>query len=63
MSNGTFAMSYREQNGDWFYIPTDPEARKWRGPYPTQVYMERAACGELGEDVMIHRTTVNGPNK
>lgn len=59
----TFAMSFRTPEGDWWFIPTDPEARKWRGPYPTDVHMMRAAVSELGDEVIVTRTTVNGPHK
>lgn len=59
----TFAMSFREPNGNWFYLPTEPEARKWRGPYQNDMQMMRAATIELGNDVVVIRTTVNGPNK
>jgi hypothetical protein len=57
----TFALSYRNHGGEYFYIPTCPQpARNWRGPYPTEAMMQRAMRDELGEDVTEKRTTVNG---
>ena len=53
MTTRTCALAYISRDRQYYYIPTEPEARKWRGPYQTQDKMERAVCSELGRDVHI----------
>jgi hypothetical protein len=53
----TFALSYRN-GAEYFFIPTVPPARDWRGPYPTESIMQRAMRSELGDDVAETRTVV-----
>ena len=53
MTARTCALAYISRDRLYYYIPTQPEARKWRGPYPNQDKMERAVCSELGRDVHI----------
>jgi hypothetical protein len=58
-----FAVSFSE-GGGWYFIPTCPHpARSWRGPYASPEAMDRACIAELGANVTIIQTTVNGPNK
>jgi hypothetical protein len=64
VSDDTYALSHRRHDGTYFYIPTYPRpATKWRGPYPTESMMQRAMRDELGDDVVEHRTAVNGYDK
>jgi hypothetical protein len=52
----TYALSYRNRGGEYFYIQTCPNpARNWRGPYPTEAMMQRAMRDELGEGVVARR--------
>jgi hypothetical protein len=53
----TFALSYRDHDGAHYYLPTQPEARKWRGPFPNEHVMQRAMKNELGGGVIETRTT------
>jgi hypothetical protein len=58
-----FAMTFKEA-GSWYFIPTCPHpARSWRGPFGGEQAMERACIAELGADVTMTRTMVNGPTK
>jgi hypothetical protein len=52
-----FALSYR-RGADYYFIPTVPAARNWRGPYPTEAVMQRALRDELGENAVETRTLV-----
>lgn len=53
----TFALSYRDPvSGWWWFIPTVPAARKWRGPHATVAGMQAKAQGELGDGVTIIET-------
>ena len=53
MTARTCALAYISRGSTVLLHPTEPEARKWRGPYPNQDKMERAVCSELGRDVHI----------
>ena len=56
-ADDTFALAYRDPaNGQWWFIPTVPVARSWRGPFPNQVAMSTAARAELGAGVTIFET-------
>ena len=58
-----FAMTFKQSDG-WYFIPTCPQpGRSWRGPFSGEQAMERACIAELGVDVTMIRTTVNGPIK
>lgn len=48
---------------EWWFIATDPEWRKWRGPFASIEAMERAEIAALGELPQNTRTKVNGPIK
>jgi hypothetical protein len=53
-----FALTYRD-GGEFFYLPTCPQpAKKWRGPFPNEMTMQRAMRDELGEDIADTRTIV-----
>jgi hypothetical protein len=56
------ALHYARKGEHW-YIPTNPPARNWRGPYPSREATTRAAETELGADVCVTTTTVNGRQK
>jgi hypothetical protein len=58
VSNDTFALSYRDRDSAFFFIPTVPPARKWRGPFQNEFLMQRAMESELGADVTDIRTTM-----
>jgi hypothetical protein len=52
-----FALSYRDPaNGQWFFIPTVPPARRWRGPFPRKEAMRQEAQKALGVSVTITET-------
>jgi len=36
------------QTREWFYLPTDPERKRWRGPFNGIDAMRRAMVNELG---------------
>ena len=56
-ADDTFALAYRDPaNGQWWFIPTVPVARSWRGPFPNQAAMSPAARAELGAGVTIIET-------
>jgi hypothetical protein len=56
-ADDTFALSYRDPaNGQWWFIPTAPAARTWRGPFALPAGMLAAARDELGADVTIIQT-------
>lgn len=57
-----WCLTFKDSQGFWF-IPTVPERRTWRGPFPTEFKLNAAITDEMGEGVTIHRTTINGPNK
>jgi hypothetical protein len=54
----TFALAYRDVQGrgDWWFIPTVPVARRWRGPFPTEAAMKVKAREELGAGVTVIET-------
>jgi hypothetical protein len=53
-ADDTFALAWRNpDNGEWWFVPTVPAARRWRGPYPTEPAMKVAATAELGSGVTI----------
>jgi hypothetical protein len=53
------AMCYCDKSARlWYFLPTDPERRRWRGPYHTEDLMVSACTKELGEEVSIVRTIV-----
>ena len=55
----TFALAYQcPVTKDWHYIPTHPEARKWRGPYRVVRALDDAINAELGADCCVTITTV-----
>ena len=55
----TFALTYHDKPSDaWWFIPTVPEARKWRGPYARVRDLDDAITAELGADCTVHQTTV-----
>jgi hypothetical protein len=55
----TFALAYRDPaKGQWWFIPTAPAARTWRGPFAMQPGMRAAAQSELGADVTIIETKI-----
>lgn len=61
--NGTqeerFALAYHDSpSREWWYIPTVPEGRNWRGPMRDYGAMMQAAVEELGAAVSITDTTV-----
>ncbi|MGZ6195519.1 MAG: hypothetical protein ACXWML_09840 [Candidatus Binataceae bacterium] len=35
------ALTHRTAGGDWYYLPTDPEARNWRGPFHNDTLMRK----------------------
>ena len=46
----TYALAWTDPTSrQWFYIPTVPEARKWRGPYKSRDWMDNAIHNELGD--------------
>jgi hypothetical protein len=56
-ADDTFALAYRDPgNGQWWFIPTVPVARSWRGPFATGPAVKVAAQGELGAGVTITET-------
>ena len=39
----TYALAWTDPTSrQWFYIPTVPAARKWRGPYKSRDWMDNA---------------------
>jgi hypothetical protein len=54
---GAYFMSYADAN-QWYYLPTDPERRKWRGPYRNHAAMLAAVADELGPDAHETETRV-----
>jgi hypothetical protein len=57
MAADTHALSYRHHDS-FYFLPTDPEKRKWRGPFQNEFLMQRAMRNELGADVAETRTLV-----
>jgi hypothetical protein len=51
------AFHHHEKNG-WWYIPTEPDGRAWRGPYISRAELERYCFRELGEHCTIAWTTI-----
>ena len=54
----TYALSYRDRDNAYYFLPTSPERRKWRGPFANKFLMQRAMKNELGSDVAETRTTI-----
>jgi hypothetical protein len=53
------AMTYYDVcTRTWHYRPTDPDARHWRGAYPTREHMRRAMITELGSQPAENETHV-----
>lgn len=53
--NGTFALAYyHKPSREWWYIPTVPEGRKWRGPFDNLVL----AVKDMAEGTHVNITTV-----
>ena len=62
LEDTTFALAYKcPHTHSWYYIPTDPEARKWRGPFRVERELDDAINAELGEACTVTVTTVS-PN-
>lgn len=58
----TYALSWlNPKTREWWYIPTVPEARKWRGPYNTKSWLDDAIHNELG-DATVTQTDVTPPD-
>lgn len=56
------AMTYYDvPTRTWHYRPTDPEARHWRGAYPSLEHMRRAMVSELGSQPAETTTHVRPP--
>jgi hypothetical protein len=53
----TYALSYRHHDS-FYFLPTVPERRKWRGPFANEFLMQRAMTNELGSGVAETRTIV-----
>jgi hypothetical protein len=52
-------LSYRDyDDGSYYFLPTDPPAKKWRGPFQNEFLMQRAIKSELGDGTIETRTTV-----
>jgi hypothetical protein len=43
---------------EYHYIPTDPPARTWRGPYSTEAHMRAAMVRDIGEQPHENYTRV-----
>lgn len=55
----TFCLTFHDDRG-WWFIPTVPAARTWRGPFQNDRVLLREIESELGE-CYATLTTVNGP--
>ena len=52
-------LSYRDyDDGSYWFVPTDPPSRKWRGPFQNEYLMQRAIKNELGDGTTETRTAV-----
>ena len=59
--DGNFAMLYRcPQTREWYYIPTVPERRNWRGPFQNREIAEQEVIQEIGQrkEVTFNVTTI-----
>lgn len=55
----TFALAYLDKpTRQWWFIPTVPEGRKWRGPYRVHSDMLVDLEKELGDSWTVTVTTV-----
>jgi hypothetical protein len=57
-SNPSFALTYRD-GSDYYFIPVAPvPAKKWHGPFASELALGHALRRELGDDSVVTRTTV-----
>ena len=51
-SDPPFALTYRD-GSDYYYIPVAPHpAKRWRGPFASELALGHALRRELGEDLL-----------
>jgi hypothetical protein len=57
-SDPPFALTYRD-GSDYYFIPVAPvPAKKWRGPFASELTLSHALRKELKDDSIVTRTTV-----
>jgi hypothetical protein len=56
--NTSALVHHDKRNMAYWYIPTDPPARSWRGPYPSLEYMRAAMRKELGGEPFENYTRI-----
>ena len=57
-SDPSFALTYRDE-GNFYFIPVAPvPAKKWRGPFASELALTHALRKELGDGSVVTRTIV-----